>query len=413
MNLDAWLEYIANQHQQTIDMGLSRTEEMVRRLQLRQPAPKVVTVAGTNGKGSTITALESLLVGAGLRVLSTLSPHVVRFNERLRLDGAELSDAEICAAFAAIEQARQQTPVVALTYFEFSALAALWCARQNQVDVALLEIGLGGRLDAFNVIDADIAVITSIGLDHEKFLGNTRDAIGAEKAGILRSGQRVVLGADMPESVLARCRELKLRPLCAGADFVVDEAKRAAWDLSWGDERQANLPLGNLAPSNIALAHQAALGLVQVSGAQLAATAAEAFIPGRMQQVNHRGRLLVHDVSHNPAAAKFLCGQLAQRNLRPKQVLCAMLADKDHAGVYAEVTRAVTGPWILVDSHGDRGISAAQLADSMQIQTDQAPDMTTALEQAVARTEPGDVILVFGSFNAIEQSLWLRSNDDA
>ena len=413
MNLNAWLDYIANQHQQSIDMGLSRTEEMVGRLQLQQPAPKVVTVAGTNGKGSTITALESLLVGAGLRVLSTLSPHVVRFNERLRLNGAELSDAEICAAFSAIEQARQQAPVIALTYFEFSALAALWCARENQVDVALLEIGLGGRLDAFNVIDADIAVITSIGLDHEKFLGNTRDAIGAEKAGILRSGQRVVLGADMPESVLARCRELKLQPLCAGADFVVNEDPgRTAWDLSWGDERQVNLPLGNLAPSNIALAHQAALGLVQVSGAQLAATAAQAFIPGRMQQVTHRGRLLVHDVSHNPAAAKFLCRQLAQRNLRPKQVLCAMLADKDHAGVYAEVASTVAGLWILVDSHGDRGISAAQLADSMQIQADQALDMTTALEQALARTEPEDVILVFGSFNAIEQSLWLRSNDD-
>ena len=337
---------------------------------------------------------------------------MVRFNERLRLNGAELSDAEICAAFAAIEEARQQAPVIALTYFEFSALAALWCARENQVDVALLEIGLGGRLDAFNVIDADIAVITSIGLDHEKFLGNTRDAIGAEKAGILRSGQRVVLGADMPESVLARCRELKLQPLCAGVDFVVDEAKPAVWDLSWGDERQANLPLGNLAPSNIALAHQAALGLVPVSDAQLAATASQAFIPGRMQQLTHRGRLLVHDVSHNPAAAKFLCRQLAQRNLRPKHVLCAMLAEKDHAGVYAEVSRAVAGSWILVDSHGDRGISAAQLAESMQIQAELAPNMTTALEQAVARTEAGDVILVFGSFNAIEQSLWLRSNDN-
>jgi dihydrofolate synthase/folylpolyglutamate synthase len=216
MNLDAWLDYIANQHKQTIDMGLSRTEEMVRRMELRQPARRVVTVAGTNGKGSTITALESLLVKAGLRVFSTLSPHVVRFNERLRLNGMELSDDAICAAFAAIEQARQLNPVVALTYFEFAALAALWCARQNRVDVVLLEIGLGGRLDAFNVIDADIAVITSIGIDHEKFLGNTRDAIGAEKAGILRSGQRVVLGADMPASVLSRCRELNVQPLRAG-----------------------------------------------------------------------------------------------------------------------------------------------------------------------------------------------------
>mgnify|MGYP001157518874 FL=1 len=414
MNLDAWLDYIANQHQQTIDMGLSRTEEMVRRMELRQPARRVVTVAGTNGKGSTITALESLLVKAGLRVLSTLSPHVVRFNERLRLNGMELSDDAICAAFAEIEQARQLNPVVALTYFEFAALAALWCARQKGVDVVLLEIGLGGRLDAFNVIDADIAVITSIGIDHEKFLGNTRDAIGAEKAGILRFGQRVVLGPDMPASVLSRCRELNVQPLRAGDDFVVSEGSGPLlWTLSWGRERLVNLPMGNLAPSNIALAHQAALGLTQISSAQMRETSAQAYIPGRMQQLRYRGRLLVHDVSHNPAAAKFLCHQLAQRDLQPKHVLCAMLADKDHAAVYAAVANFTAAPWTLVDTRGERGFSAAQLANAMQIECDQAPDMPTALHQALACTQPDDVILVFGSFNAIEQSLWLRSHGDA
>ena len=414
MNLDAWLDYIANQHKQTIDMGLSRTEEMVRRMELRHPARRVVTVAGTNGKGSTITALESLLVKAGLRVFSTLSPHVVRFNERLRLNGMELSDDAICAAFAEIEQARQLNPVVALTYFEFAALAALWCARQNRVDVVLLEIGLGGRLDAFNVIDADIAVITSIGIDHEKFLGNTREAIGAEKAGILRFGQRVVLGPDMPASVLSRCRELNVQPLSAGDDFVVSEGSGPLlWTLSWGREHLVNLPMGNLAPSNIALAHQAALGLTQISIAQMEETSAQAYIPGRMQQLRYRGRLLVHDVSHNPAAAKFLCHQLAQRDLQPKHVLCAMLADKDHAAVYAAVANFTAAPWTLVDTWGERGFSAAQLANAMQIECDQAPDMPTALHQALACTQPDDVILVFGSFNAIEQSLWLRSHGDA
>jgi dihydrofolate synthase/folylpolyglutamate synthase len=278
----------------------------------------------------------------------------------------------------------------------------------------LLEIGLGGRLDAFNVIDADIAVITSIGIDHEKFLGNTREAIGAEKAGILRSGQRVVLGADMPASVLSRCRELKVQPLCAGDDFVVSEdSGRQVWSLSWGSERLVNLPMGNLAPSNIALAHQAALGLTQISSAQLGEASARAFIPGRMQQLRYRGRLLVHDVSHNPAAAKFLCQQLTQRNLQPKHVLCAMLADKDHAAVYAAVANFTAAPWTLVDTRGERGFSAAQLANAMQIECDQAPDMPTALHQALACTQPDDVILVFGSFNAIEQSLWLRSHGDA
>jgi dihydrofolate synthase/folylpolyglutamate synthase len=202
--------------------------------------------------------------------------------------------------------------------------------------------------------------------------------------------------------------------LCAGDDFLVSEdSGRQVWSLSWGSERLVNLPMGNLAPSNIALAHQAALGLTQISSAQLGEASARAFIPGRMQQLRYRGRLLVHDVSHNPAAAKFLCQQLTQRNLQPKHVLCAMLADKDHAAVYAAVASFIAAPWTLVDTWGERGFSAAQLANAMQIECDQAPDMPTALDQALACTQPDDVILVFGSFNAIEQSLWLRSHDDA
>ena len=159
-DLNNWLAHISSQHEQVIDMGLSRMQDMLQRLDLACPASKVITIAGTNGKGTTATAIEALLLAHGVSVGTTLSPHINRFNERIRISGAQASDAKICAAFAAVEAARKDLP---LTYFEFSALAALWCFKDAAVDVAILEIGLGGRLDAFNVVDADIAVITSIG----------------------------------------------------------------------------------------------------------------------------------------------------------------------------------------------------------------------------------------------------------
>jgi len=413
MNLDDWLEFISQQHQQTIDMGLSRTEQMVHRLGLEQPAPKVVTVAGTNGKGSTVIALESLLRATGMRVASTLSPHIMRFNERLRMDGIELTDEVICAGFAAIEAARQLDPVLPLTYFEFSALAALWSAKQHQADVAILEIGLGGRLDAFNVIDADVAVITSIGLDHQNFLGDTREAIGAEKASILRTRQHAVLGEDMPDSVLQRCQDLGLVPRRLGIDFSnATEPRQQNWCLQWDDERVENLPYGSLAPSNIALAHQAAAPLVDVTPAQLSHTAQYAFIPGRLQQIEIQGRQCVHDVSHNPAGAAFLAKQLVERGIRPKWALCAMLADKDHQGVFKELSQVVDGSWILVDSQGERSLGAAALGKSMGIDCEHASSMSSALNKALMASSAGDVILIFGSFNAIEQCVWLRPDHD-
>ena len=394
-------------------MGLGRTEQMVQRLGLTQPAPRVVTVAGTNGKGSTVVAIETLLLGAGLRVASTLSPHIHRFNERLRVDGIELTDAAICAAFEVIETARIKAPVLPLTYFEFSALAALWTAKEYQVDVAILEIGLGGRLDAFNVIDADVAVITSIGLDHQSFLGDTLEAIGAEKAGILRPGQHVVLGEGMPKSVLQRCAELDLQPRQAGVDFsVAVDSRQRSWSLQWPGGAVHNLPMGGLAVGNLALAHQAAVGLFDITPANLRSSAERAFIPGRMQQMELRGRLCVHDVSHNPAGAKFLRRQLQQRNLQPKWILCAMLADKDHEGVYRELAQTPEATWILVDSQGERGMSADALGQAMGLNCEHAANMANALERAMMATTAGDVILIFGSFNAIEQSSWLTAKHD-
>ena len=212
MKLQEWLEHISLQHSKAIDMGLDRMREMVGRLDLENPAEQVVTVAGTNGKGSTVIAMESLLLSAGMAVLSSISPHVKRFNERIRINGEEASDLDICSAFQSIDEARLLDKEIPLTYFEYSALASFYLAKMKQVNVAIFEIGLGGRLDAFNVIDAHTAVITSIGYDHMEFLGNNLESIGREKAGILRPEHRGVLGPDMPESVIECCDKLDLSP---------------------------------------------------------------------------------------------------------------------------------------------------------------------------------------------------------
>ncbi len=328
-DLDSWLEHIAAAHTQTIDMGLQRMQEMVARLQLQQPAPTIITVAGTNGKGSTCYATEAFLLQAGLTVGATLSPHVTRFNERVRINGQEVDDDLLCQAFAAIDDARDNLP---LTYFEFSALAALWCFVQAQVEVCILEIGLGGRLDAFNAVDADIAIITSIGLDHQQYLGHTRQAIGAEKAGILRAGQSVFLGPDMPASVLEACNLLSLQPTILGARWRVDnDAAQQRWSVCEADQcRLANQAYQQCAPQNLLLAYLAANAVKPMPVDCIAEINRHLKMPGRMQQFDFKQRMVVCDVAHNPAAAEFLGREIAHRGWQPALIVCGMLQDKDH-----------------------------------------------------------------------------------
>lgn len=405
-NLDSWLGYISEQHTEVIDMGLQRFNQVLDQLQPHKPAPTVITVAGTNGKGTTCRMIEALLLQGGYRVGTTLSPHIWRFNERIRLHGHDAGDDEICAAFAAIDEARGD---VALTYFEFSALAALYCMAQAQVDVAILEIGLGGRLDAFNAIDPDIAVITSIGLDHQAFLGDTREAIGAEKAGILRSGQHVVLGQNMPASVLQRCEELSLKPRCWGTDFSsASDIDQGTWQLSRQSQASLEIPLTAIAPHNIALACEAVADMVELD-LDLIAKCSAAYMPGRMDIRQTKDRMWILDVCHNPDGVRFFLSELASRKLRPAYFVCAMLAGKDHQGFYQSVIDAVgkNVPWLFVDSFGDRQMTAHTLAKTLGQESWTADNMPQALTMAHERTEVGEVIVIFGSFSAVEQCTWL------
>lgn len=402
-------------------MGLERMEEMVARLDLRRPARHVITVAGTNGKGSTCHAVEQLLLGSGHTVGTTLSPHIERFNERIRLHGQELSDQEICRAFAAVEAARGD---LTLTYFEYSTIAALWVFSQVKPDFAILEIGLGGRLDAFNVIDADTAIITSIGFDHQELLGDTLDAIGAEKAGILRPGQNVVLGAAMPNSVITRCADLNLVPDIFGQRMtVIEQPVTQTWTYTGPQGTISSIPIGQCGPTNIALAFQA----VGLTGAldQIAAedqadllrkVSKTLTVDGRLQKFEWVGRTIYCDVAHNPAGVAFLCDELELRGIDPDLIVCGMLTGKDHREVYNVVQDRLTSRWAFMDTFGDRAMSAQDLSQAVGLPTigvhkSNSDNLVVGAGGLAgflsSATKEGDVILVFGSFNAVEQSQML------
>lgn len=405
-DLDAWLSYIDQQHSASIDMGLERFTRVLKDLNLQQPAPVVITVAGTNGKGSTVRVMESLLLQAGKRVGATLSPHIWHFNERIRINGADASDQDICAAFAAIDDCRGEMP---LTYFEFGALAALYCMAAAKVEVAILEIGLGGRLDAFNAVDADVAVITSIGLDHQAFLGDTREAIGFEKAGILRPNQRVVLGQDMPVTVDRQCQALGVKPLRWGESFTSsDFGDGQHWLYQRAGAVPVTVELSQIAPHNIALACEAVAPWVAIDSQSVHGCSGQQ-MPGRMDIRQRDQRVWVHDVCHNPHGAEFFMAELARRHITPAFFICAMLAGKDHKGFFDAVNAAIETPvpWLCVSSTGDRAITGSELAQHMGLPERVAQDMTQAQQMAVEHTDAGQTIVVFGSFSAVEQCPWL------
>lgn len=405
-DLDAWLTYIDQQHAASIDMGLERFTQVLNSLNLQQPAPVVITVAGTNGKGSTVRVMESLLLQTGKRVGATLSPHIWRFNERIRINGADASDRDICAAFTAIDRCRGDTP---LTYFEFGALAALYCMAAAEVDVAILEIGLGGRLDAFNAVDADVAVITSIGLDHQAFLGDTREAIGFEKAGILRPGQRVVLGQDMPVTVDQQCQALGVEPLRWGQAFSSDDSGDGQhWRYQRAGEAPITVQFSQLAPHNIALACEAVAPWVRID-AKAIHGCSDQQMPGRMDIRQRDQRVWVHDVCHNPHGAEFFMAELARRGITPDFFICAMLAGKDHKGFYDAVNAATESPmpWLFVASTGERGLAGSVLAQNVGQPDRVARSMAHARQLALEQTHLGESIVVFGSFSAVEQCPWL------
>ena len=409
--LSDWLAYIEQQHPSAIAMGLERVREVAARLQIEAPATHVIVVGGTNGKGSTVAFIEAIGRAAGWKVGTYTSPHLLRYNERVRIDGVEASDAQLVAAFAAVEAARGDT---ALTYFEFGTLAALWLLQQSALELAVLEIGLGGRLDAVNIIDADVAVITTVDIDHTDWLGEDREAIGAEKAGIIRGWKPVVLGEiDPPSSVLRRAYQLGANAIRAGSDYFHEPIDAQHW--RWRDVAQTlELPMPALqAPVQLANA-AAAIAALQALPVEVPATAwaqgvAAAQLPGRLQRVARDGVELMLDVGHNPQAARALAQALGKATPAGTTVaLYAALADKDVRGVVEALTGCVD-QWALAGLEGARGQSAealrARLQGTAAAQAACHGDVAGALHAVLAEAQPGDRVLVFGSFHTVADAL--------
>ncbi|HZV23293.1 MAG TPA: bifunctional tetrahydrofolate synthase/dihydrofolate synthase, partial [Luteimonas sp.] len=312
--LDEWLAYIERQHPKSIALGLERVREVAARLQLARPASQVITVAGTNGKGSTVAFIESIARAAGWKVGAYTSPHLLAYNERVRIDGVDATDDALVAAFESVEAARGDT---ALTYFEYGTLAALWLFQRTGLDLAVLEVGLGGRLDAVNLVDADVAVITTVDLDHQDWLGNDREAIGREKAGIARAGRPLVLGEDdPPSSVLGHAYAIGASAIRAGCDFFFSPTEAGHWQ--WREVGAGlELPSPRLAaPSQLRNAATAIAALRALPDTlptdAYAQGVADTDLPGRLQRFNRIGVEVVVDVAHNPQAARELHAWLQQ-----------------------------------------------------------------------------------------------------
>jgi dihydrofolate synthase/folylpolyglutamate synthase len=403
--LAEWLAFIERQHPQAIAMGLDRVSAVWRRMALEIKCP-VITVGGTNGKGSTCAMLESILRAAGYRTGLYTSPHLVRYNERVRLSGEEAADASLVHGFEAVEAARADVP---LTYFEYGTLAALWAFRE--VEAAVLEVGLGGRLDAVNVLDADCAVLTSVGIDHVDYLGPDRESIGREKAGIFRSGRpAVVADPQPPQSVL----QASGNKLLLGRDFGY-AAEQTQW-MYWG-------PRGKRA----GLAHPALRGAIQLRNASAALCAldalelpiamqdvrrglAEVTLPGRFQVLPGRPQIIL-DVAHNVQAAQTLSENLAASGFAPETIaVCGMLRDKDIAGVLRALAPRVTR-WHLASLSGARGASAQYLEESLGYAAHKYDSPVSAFQAALEHAHEGDKIVVFGSFLTVGEVLaWLKNN---
>ena len=421
--LSAWLDRQETVHVRSIDLGLERVSAVARELELTQPAYRVMTVAGTNGKGSTVACLEALLRAHGYRTGSLTSPHLLRYNERVRFDGREATDEELVRAFDRIEAARGATT---LTFFEYNTLAALAIFAERRVDVGVLEVGLGGRLDAVNIVDADVAVLCSVGFDHRDWLGDTLDAIGAEKAGIFRSGRPAVLGTpQMPASVFAAAERLGAPLVTAERDFSWSTAE-GRWSYRGLRASFDDLPppalAGDIQYRNAATAlaaYESLSGLRPLDRGRVAEALRAVHLLGRFQTVRlpapgpnvAQTVEWILDVSHNQPAAQVLVENLrASRPAGRTYAVCSILRDKDVEAIGRAVAPMID-EWIVCGAPGARGSTVQELAARLAGAVS-APRLAGSVEEGLSLARSlaaaGDRVVVFGSFTAVTSALaWL------
>ncbi len=412
--LEEWLAWQARLHGAEIALGLERVREVAGRLGCTQSKARVITIAGTNGKGSSAAMLEAILSAAGYRTGCYTSPHLLRYNERIRLRGDEATDDAICEAFARVEAARRATP---LTYFEFGTLAALDLFQRSALDVLILEVGLGGRLDAVNIVDPDVALVTTVDLDHAAWLGSTRESVAREKAGIMRRGRPAVFGGqDPPRTLLEEAARIGARLHLAGRDFGFTRDGEQ-WQWQCGSNRRHGLPLPSLRGGHQLRNAAACLmvlellsGVLPVDQQAVRTGLRGATLAGRFQVVG-RDPCVVLDVAHNPEAAAALARNLESMFCAGRtRAVFGVLADKETAGVVAPI-RPLVDEWYLGGLETPRALSveetAARLAE-LGVERDAIALKGTvreALRAACGASAPEDRVLVFGSFFTVAGAL--------
>ena len=411
--LSGWLTRIGREHPKNVLDGLERVYDVAECLAVLRPARTVIVVAGTNGKGSTAVFLERILLSAGARVGTTLSPHMHVFNERIRVQGEEVSDNSLVKSFEMVEAARNHVP---LNYFEYAVLAALTCFSREDLDYAILEIGLGGRLDAVNIIDGDLSIITSVGIDHEEYLGSDRESIGREKAGILRRGIPLIFGEpQIPESIEQRAKELGVPTYISGRDFRA-HADSNSWRIEVTEGAQLNAyqywQSPSIATENVVVALQAAVLLGVSLDSKLIADVLDVRLPGRFEVVHKMDRTWILDVAHNAHAARFLLDQLKERYPgRRFSGLFGCYTDKDAAQILS-VVGEMLNQVVYADTTGTRGQPASELEQKAGFgpRGSVGGKIESSVDYLINTTQSIDLILVFGSFDLVERMrIWLFS----
>ncbi len=416
-----WLDWQQRLHGRSIDLGLERSRFVAKALGLLDPPFAMVSVAGTNGKGTCIAALEAVLLASGYRVGVYTSPHLLRYNERIRVDGVDISDPQLLTAFDNVDKARGQ---MSLTFFEFGTLAAMDCFRRAAPDIVLLEVGLGGRLDAVNVFDADVAVITSIDIDHSELLGEDRFSIGREKAGIIRAGAMAVCAdVDVPQSVEQTAAECGCTLYKYGVDFNY-RCDDNSWEFTSGERVISGLPRPVPGAAwqyrNVAAALMALDGLgkaYHVSTESIRRALGRCVVPGRLQTLRKNPECIV-DVGHNPAAGAGLAQALRLgATSGHSYAVLGMLEDKDARGTVLPLV-AVFDEWFVAGLRVPRGANAQTLRDALRAVHPQAKvhmhvGIADAYRAALARAGQSDRVVAFGSFHTVAEVLLAEQESSA
>lgn len=401
--LTMWLDYLAELHTSAIDLGLDRVQAVANKAQLTKPAPTVITVAGTNGKGSTCALMEAILLDAGYSVGVYSSPHLIRYNERVRVNGVDLSDEKHTQAFDFVELQRGD---ISLSLFEFGTLAALRLFQSENVDVVLLEVGLGGRLDATNVVDHDVCVITSLAIDHVDWLGDDINVIGFEKAGIFRSNKPAICGQPKaPATVAAHADDIGAELHQVGIQYDYNLTGDDTWCWTSGRYQLDDLPVPSLPLPNAATALMAlANAHLDISDVNIVNGLRNASLPGRMQCI-HQSPTVLLDVAHNPHSAQYLVDRIQQRYPEHTiHIVVAMLHDKDIKSTL-EILSPVATHWYPASLSGPRAAKAEELCGYLGAEQTSFSTPVTAFEAAMKNASLQDLIIVVGSFHTVGEVL--------